>query len=312
MARKKLYKPRSWSKYNKSLIARGSLSLWINDDLFNSWHSNNEGKPGAPRKYSDQAISAALRLRSIYQLTLRATQGLLESIFRLMNVNLPVPHYSTFSRRMAKLHIELNARRKAEPMVLAIDSSGLKVFGEGEWKVRTHGYDKRRTWRKFHVGIDTEDQVIHAVTVTTNDFKDSEVFEATLDQVNSQVKLAIGDGAYDSKNCFDYCECRGITGIFPPRKGARLRQHGNCKDKPVARDEIIRDIRKNGRKAWKIKSGYHRRSLAETAMFRFKKLFSGMLSSRRFINQGVEVFLKCQVLNKFNELGLANTIAMLN
>ena len=227
----------------------------------------------------------------------------------MLGIDIPVPHYSTLSRRLRKLESDLKTDNTNEPISLAIDSSGLKVYGEGEWKVRAHGYSKRRTWRKFHLGIDVNSQTIRAVTVTTNDFKDSEVFEETISQITYPINDIMGDGAYDSKNCYDVCQAINANPIFPPRKGAVIHQHGNSKAEPLARDQIIRDIRQLGKKGWKEKSGYHRRSLAETTMFRFKKQFTAELKSRDFNNQANEVFLKCGILNQFATIGLANSVA---
>lgn len=308
MTGKVIYKPRSWSDYNKSLVQRGNLCLWIHDGVIEDWLASQDHKRGAPRRYSDLAITAMLELRYLLNLTFRATQGFIQSLFKLLHIDLPVPDYSTLSRRLRKLEIELHVPQPMAPISLAIDSSGLKVYGEGEWKVRVHGHSKRRTWRKFHLGIDTTEQLIHAVTVTTNDFKDNEVFEETVSQVEAPIKEVLGDGAYDSKCCYDKCSSSKIKPIFPPRKGAVIHQHGNCKQSPKPRDQAIRDIRTLGRKGWKEKVGYHRRSLVETAMFRFKRLFSASLKSRIFINQAKEVFIKCNILNRFNVMGLARTV----
>lgn len=309
MARKLKYKPRSWSEYNKSLIERGSLSLWINENVLNNWIADSNDNEGAPQKYSDVAITAALQLKFMLNLTFRATQGFLISLFKNLGVNLPVPHYSTFSRRLKRLKINIGANSDGIPLELGIDSSGLKVYGEGEWKVRTHGKGKRRTWRKFHLGIDLKEQKIHAVTVTTNDFRDNEVFDDTIEQVQTVISEVVGDGAYDAENCYQTCATKGIKPIFPPRKGAVIHQHKNCKKTPLPRDEAVRIIHKRGRKYWKKSVNYHRRSLTETAMFRFKRAFSPELKSRNFINQAKEVFIKCAILNKFNEIGLAKSVA---
>lgn len=308
MTGKVKYKPRSWPDYNKSLVQRGNLCLWFNDDVIEHWLAPTVCTKGSPRKYSDLAITTMIELKYLFNLSFRAIQGFIQSLFELLNINLPVPDYTTLSRRLRKIKIELNLPKSNKPISLAIDSSGLKVYGEGEWKVRTHGHSKRRTWRKFHLGIDTSEQLIHAVTVTTNDFKDNEIFDVIVAQVKAPIKDILGDGAYDSKNCYEVCASKQAKPIFPPRQGAVIHQHGNCKNEPLPRDQAIREIRILGRKGWKTKVGYHRRSLAETAMFRFKRLFSANLRSRSFMNQANEVFLKCKILNRFNLLGLAKSM----
>ena len=210
----------------------------------------------------------------------------------MLNADLPIRSYSTLSRRLHQLTVELNSPELNQPSSFAIDSSGLKVYGEGEWKVRTHGYSKRRTWRKFHIAIDVNDQSIHGATLTTNDFKDNEVFEETISQITVPISDMIGDGAYDSKNCYTACKKINTTGIFPPKEGAVIHQHGHFKKEPLPRDRAIRCIRSSGRKIWKQQVVYHRRSLVESAMFRFKKLFTTELKSRNFLNQANEVFIK--------------------
>ena len=308
MTGKVKYKPRSWHDYNKSLVERGNLSVWISDEVIEDWQTLQDSQRGAPRQYSDLAIKTMLELKCLFNLSLRASQGFFQSLFDLLKIELPVPNYTTLSRRLRQLNIQLNLVKDEIPISLAIDSSGLKVYGEGEWKVRTHGYSKRRTWRKFHLGINVDNQKIHAATVTTNDFKDNEVFEDTVSQVNGPIVDVLGDGAYDSENCYKFCASKNIIPIFPPRKGAILHQHGNCKKAPLPRDQAIRHIRDFGKKDWKKKMNYHRRSLAESAMFRFKRQFTAELKSRNFDNQANEIFIKCGILNQFTHLGLANSV----
>ena len=237
-------------------------------------------------------------LRFQFHLSLRATQGFAKSLVQLMSLNLEVPDYSTLSRRLAKCEIQMGSLKSSEPIHVVIDSTGLKVFGEGEWKVRQHGYSKRRTWQKLHLCVDEENQQVVSVSLTDNSFKDSELFEDLVSGLEESIEQASADGAYDSENCWDHCAKNNIQGTFPPRKDARLKQHGNSKEVPLQRDEHIRGIRKGGRKQWKKDSGYSRRSLAETAMYRFKALLGDKLSSREFDRQAMEAFIKCKILNK--------------
>lgn len=112
-----------------------------------------------------------------------------------------------------------------------------------------------------------------------------------------------GDGAYDQRKCYDVIHRRQTQAAIPPRKGAKIWQHGNSKAERHNRAQNLRRIRKVGRKAWKQESGYHRRSLAETTMFRFKTIFGGKLRSRKFENQAVELFRQCAALNRMIQVG---------
>lgn len=304
----KQYKPRSWSDYNNTLVQRGSLSLWFDADTIKNWQAcQARGKPGSPKTYSDSAILALSQLRFLFQMPLRMFEGFIKSMFRCLNLDLPVPHYSTLSRRLRKLKVSTQASPPQGNLCLAVDSSGLKVYGEGEWKTRIHGYSKRRTWRKFHIALDTSNQEAYSVVVTTNDFKDSELLDALLEQPSGKIATVLGDGAYDSHDCFKSCADKDIEPIIPPRKDAVISRYGNDKALKIPRDKIVRAIKKHGIKAWKKRSGYHFRSLVETFMYRFKRTFSDKLMSRDFKNQAHEVFIKCQMLNKYAKLGLANS-----
>ena len=111
-------------------------------------------------------------VRSVFHLTLRAAEGFLRSLFHLLEWELPVPDYTTLCKRAKRLGVSLH-RKAAGPLHLVLDSTGLKVFGEGEWKVRQHGYTKRRTWRKLHLSVDSETQEIQAVVLSEASLDDA-------------------------------------------------------------------------------------------------------------------------------------------
>jgi len=172
------------------------------------------------------------------------------------------------------------------------------VFGEGEWKVRQHGYSKRRTWRKLHIGVDESTGEILAAVFTTNNVHDGEMLEVMLDGIDSKISQVSGDGAYDSWHNYEVIKKLGATVAIPPRTGSKIKQHGNCKAEPLPRDENLRQIRAGGRKAWKIENDYHRRSIAETTMFRLKTINGCTLKSRQIDNQAAELLLQCNLLNR--------------
>jgi transposase len=297
------YRIRNWSEYNAGLKQRGSLTFWIEESVLESWIVPNlSGKPGASRFYSDLAILTMVTLKSIYRLAGRQCQGFVESIFELMDIDLSVPDHSTLSRRLGKLSVILPVLPKEGGKHVVVDSTGVKVYGEGEWKTRQHGISKRRTGRKLHLGIDEETGEILAMYVTTNDIGDGQVLPELLDQIDGEIDQVSGDGAYDQCHCYDAIRERKAKATIPPRRGSKIWKHGNSKEERHNRDENLRRVRKVGRKAWKQESGYHRRSLAETTMFRFKTIFGGSLSARDFDNQAVELFIKCAALNRMIQI----------
>lgn len=297
------YRIRNWSEYNAALKQRGSLTFWIDEAVLEGWIDPYlSGKPGASVYYSDLAIMTMATVKAVYRLAGRQCQGFLESIFELMDIELSVPEHSTLSRRVGKLAIALPVLPKSGARHVVVDSTGVKVYGEGEWKTRQHGVSKRRTWRKLHLGVDEETGEILAAVVTTNDMTDGAVLADILDGIEDEIEQVSADGAYDQRKCYDAIRERNARATIPPRKGAKIWQHGNSKAERHNRDENLRRIRKGGRKAWKRESNYHRRSLAETTMFRFKTIFGGNLSSRKFDNQAVELFIKCAALNRMIQI----------
>jgi IS5 family transposase len=297
------YRIRNWSEYNAGLKQRGSLTFWIEESVLEAWIIEDlSGKPGASKLYSDLAIATMATLKAVYRLAGRQCQGFVESIFELMEIDLPVPDHSTLSRRLGQLSVELPVVPTEGARHVVVDSTGVKVYGEGEWKTRQHGVSKRRTWRKLHLGVDEATGEIVAMVVTTNNVADGEVLEDILEQIEDEIEQVSTDGAYDHRHCYDEIDARGAKAVIPPRKDAKIWQHGNRKGKPHQRDENLRSIRKHGRKRWKRDSGYHRRSIAETTMFRFKTIFGGNLSARKFDNQAVELFIKCAALNRMMQI----------
>ena len=304
--KKAVYRIRNWREYNRALVQRGSLTVWVDQEALDTWNYQGPTQWGGQYVYSDAAIQCLLTLRAVFHLPLRATQGMAQSLFELMGLALGVPHYSTLSRRAAELEVDLS-RKSQGPLHLVLDSTGLKVYGEGEWKVRKHGYSKRRTWRKLHLAIDAETHEIQAVMVTEAKVDDAEMVDHLLKPIDRPVGSAAADGAYDQRKVYRVLEPRTGTILIPPRRNARIWKHGNSAGPPLARDENLRAIRRVGRRAWKEEVGYHIRSLAETGMFRMKTIFGGHLANRRLECQVTEGTIRCRALNLMTHLGMPDS-----
>jgi len=307
---KKKYKVRNWSEYNKALENRGRLQVWIDEYTLENWEALPTGKPGAQPVYSDLAVEITLQFGQVFSQKLRQTVGLVRSVFELMGIDKEVPGYSTLSRRGDSLSVDLPKNHNQDGLVLIADSSGLKVYGEGEWKVRKHGYSKHRTWRKMHL-IVTPDGEIRQAELTGNNISDDSVAVELLNQEDADIEAFSGDGAYDTRKMYDKCQEKNIDRILiPPQKNAKIWQHGNFKSPPHKRDENLRQIRKTTREKWKEESGYHIRSLSETAMFRFKTVFGGELNARKFKRQRTEFMIKVSILNKMTQMGMPDSYAV--
>lgn len=300
---KKKYKIKNWNTYNQALVNRGSLTLWISSDIDTWWYGDGHNT------YSDRAIEVMLTFKALYHMPLRMVVGFVRSLFELTGVSVTVPDYTTISRRAKSMKVTLRVRPKDVTDML-LDSTGSKVYGEGEWKVRKHGWSKRRTWTKIHLGLDSDGE-IRAVCVTDKDIHDSLVIDDMLNQETAQITDFFGDGAYDTFDVYQSLLSRGVTGFhIPPQRNAIIKVHGNLKRTPYPRDVNLRAIRKIGRRRWKEESGYHTRSLAETVMFRYKTTFGEHMSFRTEARQKNEVLTKCNILNTFHFLGTPTSYAV--
>ena len=313
MLSKKQYRVRNWKEYNQALVKRGSLTFWVTEACIQQWKSQQIGKGrGRPEKYSDLAIQTGLTLKALFRLTFRATEGFIKSLLELSKVELEVPTYSLLCKRQKSIAIDLpkKALHSGEALHLALDTTGLKVYGEGEWKVRQHGWVKHRLWRKFHLAINTESQQIEAFALTDLGVQDCEGVPLLLDQIAEPIASMRGDGAYDRFSCYEEADKRKCQLITPPQRNARLsseRKKYTRKPKPEVlrkRDTVIHHVRQLGRKEWKITQGYHQRSLAETAMSRVKTLLGNRLSTRKLENQTVEAAIWCNIVNRMTALGM--------
>ena len=209
----------------------------------------------------------------MYRLSLRAAQGFVSSVMSLMRLDLPVPNYSTISRRQGTLRVPLSLSSGSRPRHIVIDATGLRVYGAGEWHVQKHGSGRRRTWRKLHLGVDEQTKEIVAVEITASHVHDSQVLPRLLTQISGTVYQVSGDGAYDTKACYASIGQRGAKATIPPRRNAKRRRCNTSQDTLDIRDANLHQIQQQGRYAWRVASGCTRQSLAENAVFRFKRIF---------------------------------------
>jgi hypothetical protein len=303
-----VYRLRNWSEYNQALKQRGDVTFWFSEAAIRNWYYQGPTQQGSQFRYSDLSIQTVLTLKVVYHQTLRQAEGFAKGILDLMGLSLDVPDFSTLSRRQASLKVDLPVQASRRAVHVVVDSTGLKVYGEGEWKVRQYGFSKRRTWRKLHLGVDEATGEFLAVTLTTNSVDDASQVDPLLDQIRRPVSAFGGDGSYDKQKVYETLDNpphqdEPIRPIIPPRSNAKIWRHGNCQDTPLPRDEHLRTIRKVGVRRWKQESGYHRRSIAETGVCRYKRIIGPQLWARRLERQQTEVKIGCSILNRMAWLG---------
>lgn len=312
------YKITNWQEYNSGLKRRGSLTLWIDESISGSWYHQGPNKRGGQRIYSAACIVLLLTLKVTFRLAFRQLEGFAESVFALMGVDLQVPSYTQICRRQAGFKVPLGVSerlKKGEAIHLVVDSSGLKVYGECEWKVRKHGWSKRRRWRKIHLGVDEKTGEITAQVLTDNKTDDAAVLvDLVVNTFEEGVDInKVGtDGAYDHYDCWDMLMEAEIEPIIPPRENAvfQLDEDGMLTDHP--RNRALEMIDEGGqeanRKGWKVQSGYHRRSKSENAFFRWKTILGEKMYAREFATQKTEAAIKAAVLNKFIQIAAPKSV----
>lgn len=298
------------AEYDESLRQRGDQTVWISDDALAVWSAPPRTTPGGQPVYSDLAIEMCLTLRMVFKQPLRQTQGLMRSIAKLLGVDITVPHFTTMSRRGNGLSLSAKTVPKSakQPVQLVVDSTGLKIFGEGEWLEKKHKTRrKRRSWRKLHLGLDLVSGQIVCSDLTTDDIGDPTALPGLLDQIDAPVDLFLADGAYDGEPTVQVLNERfgsAIKVTIPPPKNAILSPE--AAQNPSARDRHIADIAAHGRMAWQTSSGYNQRSRIETQIGRWKAVIGYKLKARSFENQKTEAKIGVRVLNRMTELGRPN------
>ena len=253
-------------------------------------------------------VHTALTLRAVFHLPLRQTEGLIGSVLQLLGLDLPVPDFSTLSRRAQSLELPAQPRATGGAIHLLVDSSGLKLGGPGEWLVEKHGTSKRRSWRKLHIGFDAVTGRIVASILTDRDVDDASQVEPLLDQIAEPVELFLGDGGYDRTGVYTALDERHPDAmvVVPPRVDAVL--SATADTEPTQRDRHIQAIAEKGRMAWQRDSGYNERARVEGQFARWKQVIGDGLRFHSDEARATEVAIAAQVLNRMLDLGCPNSV----
>jgi Transposase DDE domain len=299
------YRVTNWPEYDAALVRRGGLTIWFTEEAVAAWHAPASGRRGGQPIYSDTAIETGLALRLVFHQSLRGTEGLLRSIADVLDIDIAIPDHTTLSRRGSGLVILPKTIGREEPLHLLVDSTGLKIYGEGEWLDQKRGIRSPRRWRKLHLGVDAGTHEIVAVGLTPDDVGDVSELSGLLDQIDADVTSLTADGAYDGETVYDAVADRYPEAeiIIPPRATAVPNEITTTQ-----RDRHIATIEKHGRMGWQRRSGYNRRSLVETAVYRYKTIINRRLQARTLPNQRTEARIGCSVLNRMTYLGMPTSV----
>ena len=246
------YRVTNWPAYEAGLQRRGDLTFWLDEAALAGWHAPRRSTPGRQPVYSDLAIELVLTLRLVFHLALRQAAAFTASVLRLLGVELPVPDHTTLSRRgHAFSRRQPRVAAGGGPVHLVLDSTGLQLFGQGEWDAERHGRAKRR-WLKLHLAVNASTGEIAAHVLTEGTADDAGQVPALLSQAEGAIASVVADGAYDGAPTYAAAAARQRDPppdvVVPPRALAVPSSDDPAKQSP--RDRHIRLIAEHGRMAW--------------------------------------------------------------
>ncbi len=304
---KQKYKLSNWSEYSDALRRRGEIDVWLSEDAISQWYEKDRvyNGTGTPKLFSDFAIITCHEIRQVYCLPLRQTEGFINSLFRIMKISLVCPDFSCLSKRLSKLGIKVPKYKKTgSPKdgvhAIAIDSTGLKRFGRGEWHQEKYELSNKASWRKLHVGVN-QNHYFEACVLTDRFSHDDQQVEPLLKQISEPIDHLSGDGAYDETPVYEavIAHSPAVNVVVPPRSNAVIN------DKAAAmRNRNIQEIKDNGRMGWQESRQYGRRNLSELGVQRYQRILGESMHARVFANQKQEAMIGCGVINKMTSLGM--------
>jgi hypothetical protein len=305
------FKVTNWAEYEAGLRRRGSLTLWITPEALAGWAAPRRKTRGGQPLYSDLAIETTLMLGMVFGLRLRQSEGLLSSVLDMMGLDLPVPDHTTLSRRARtwKPSARSNDRQPVEsgPVHVLVDSTGLKIYGAGQWLEEKHGTKSRRGWRKLHLAVDADSGEIIAHSLTDQETGDASQLQPLLDQIDDEIGQFTADGAYDGYPSYDAVlrHSAGARVVIPPRSSAIERPNAQAS---FQRGDHIASTQIDGRLKWQASTGYGKRALVETAMGRYKGIIGPRLRARSFLAQQTEAAISVAILNRMLACGRTKSV----
>ncbi|MFV0296405.1 MAG: IS5 family transposase [Hyphomicrobiaceae bacterium] len=210
------YRVTNWNEYDRGLVRRGDVRLWLSQEVLAGWKAECRSTPGGQRHFSNLAIEAVLALGALHRLPLRQTEGFVRSLIELMKLDLIVPDHTTLARRRRSVDVREWRWPRKGPIDIVIDSTGLKFFGAGEWSRKKHG-ETRRSWRKMHISVNPDDNEIIASELTDDDTSDATMMGCLVANSGGNIRSVIADGAYDGEPVY-----QAIRDVRPARSPPKI------------------------------------------------------------------------------------------
>ena len=293
------YRVKNWPAYDIALKDRGDITIWFDKESICAWNAPPSGRPGGQRKYSDLAIAAPADRSMVSPRAERQTGSVVGAQHGLRGLDRQTDDHTTLSRRHRSVVVPHLHSGHQGPLHLVIDSTGLKIFGDGEWQA--HKYrtsSRRRSWRKLHLAIDGDGYII-ASALSDRIVTDASVGISILEQIEGTIGRFTADGAYDSRPMYDALAAAGASGIrivIPPKKTAIV--DSRAKGTWCQRNDAIERIGKVGRRQWRKESGAHQQAHAENGMYRYKRIIGDRLRAKGRDSQKTEALIAVNIINR--------------
>jgi hypothetical protein len=298
---KQSYIRKDWGRYNRSLRRRGDITIWLSQDVIEQWYEQERvyDGTGTPNLYSDMAIMTAHEIRQVFKLPLRQCEGFVNSLFKMTNIELKCPSYSVLSKRLKKLNLNRPFYRKAHRYgnnikAIAIDSSGLKCYGEDEWHTEKYGLKCKKDWRKIHLVVDNH-QIIQCSELSDKDTQDMSMVDVLIEPIQENIRHISADAAYDNSPTYQKLSQKFPNAdiVISPQKDAIYDKKNH-----FYRNRNVLEIQCLGRMGWQKRRNYGRRNYSELAIQRYKRILGNKLHARDFERQKNETIIGCSILNK--------------
>ena len=219
-----------------------------------------------------------------------------------MNLDLTAPDHTTLSRRAGSLDVAPHRYPSSGPIDLIVDSTGLSIFGQGQWAAAKHGRRGSQGWMELHLAVDGTGTIV-AETLTDANVDDASTGVKLIEQVDARIDTVVADAAYDTRPFYRAAADRDANVVVPPTRKARPKPNPR-----TPRDRTIHRVSEVGRRRWKKEVGYHRQARVENAVFRYKTIIGRRLRSRRGDTRRTESRIAVNLLNRMMNLGRPDSI----
>jgi hypothetical protein len=285
-----------WSIYNEKLVRRGEI--FVEQYIFGDWSKElsvmNDEKVGRPFDYADTFMALLAYIRYLFSLPYRQTEGFARALS--FHTRRKVPDYSIINRRVNALKVSImmaRRRRKDKKVTIAVDSTGIKVTNRGDWLRKKWNKEKKKGYLKIHFAIDPKTKEVISMDVTKENVHDGKKLKKLVKRASKNIAIGkvIADGAYDSKDNFQFLSNNNIEPAIKVRKNSSLHA-GGCYSRKVSAINQLKDF-----KSWKDSVGYGSRWIVESAFSFIKRTFGEYVRAKKYSNMVKEMLIKTNLYN---------------